>query len=177
MTKLRTGRPEFNSWQCQWMDFFFVTTSKPILGPTQPPIQWVPGALTPRIKWPERESDNSPPFTVEINAWSYAFTPKYLFMEWRLVKTQGYVFMAWYFVKHRNNFTCTFTFASRYWVLTETTLLTHILSLHNRNVRHLGHESPPLESVHSISHSRKSSLQYILARTLQFIRKYRFILS
>jgi len=25
--------------------FLFITTSRPVLGPTQPPIQWVPGAL------------------------------------------------------------------------------------------------------------------------------------
>jgi hypothetical protein len=28
--------------------FFFATASSPALGPTQPPIQWVPGALTRR---------------------------------------------------------------------------------------------------------------------------------
>jgi hypothetical protein len=30
--------------------FFFVTASKPVLGPTQPIIQWVPGAYSPGIK-------------------------------------------------------------------------------------------------------------------------------
>jgi hypothetical protein len=28
-------------------NFLFSTSSRPVLGPTQPPIQWVPGALSP----------------------------------------------------------------------------------------------------------------------------------
>jgi hypothetical protein len=35
--------------------------SKAALGSTQPPIQWVPEALTPGIKLPGRETDHSPP--------------------------------------------------------------------------------------------------------------------
>jgi hypothetical protein len=30
------------------------------LRPTQPPIQWVPGALSQRVNWPEHEADPSP---------------------------------------------------------------------------------------------------------------------
>jgi hypothetical protein len=30
--------------------FLFSTTSRPVLGPTQPPIQCVPGALSPGVK-------------------------------------------------------------------------------------------------------------------------------
>jgi hypothetical protein len=63
------------------------------LGPTQPPIQWVPGALSLGVKRPEREADHLPPSSAEVkNAWSYASTPQY-------------VFMAWCLVKHRDNFT------------------------------------------------------------------------
>jgi hypothetical protein len=40
---------------------FFTTAYKPALGPTQPPIQWVPGAFSLGIKLPEREADHSPP--------------------------------------------------------------------------------------------------------------------
>jgi len=37
----------------------------------QPPIQWVPWALTPGVKRLESEADNSPPSSAEINnAWS-----------------------------------------------------------------------------------------------------------
>jgi hypothetical protein len=41
------------------------TASRPALGHTQPPVQWVPG-----VKWPGRESDHSPPSTSE-STWSY----------------------------------------------------------------------------------------------------------
>jgi hypothetical protein len=45
-------------------------------GPTQPPIQWVPGALSLGLKRPGRESDHSPPFSAEVkNEWSYTSTP------------------------------------------------------------------------------------------------------
>jgi len=36
------------------------------LGPTQPPIQWVPGALSLGEKWPGREADHSPPSSEEV---------------------------------------------------------------------------------------------------------------
>jgi hypothetical protein len=35
-------------------------------GPTQPPIQCVPGALSLRAKRPGREADNSPPSSAEV---------------------------------------------------------------------------------------------------------------
>jgi hypothetical protein len=38
----------FDSCQCKI--FLFFTASKPILGPTQPPIKWVRGAPSPRVK-------------------------------------------------------------------------------------------------------------------------------
>jgi len=37
--------------------FLFTTTSRMALRPTQPPIQWVPGALSLGVKWPECEAD------------------------------------------------------------------------------------------------------------------------
>jgi hypothetical protein len=64
-----------------------------VLGPTQPPIQWVAGTLTAGIRRPEREADNSPPSNVEVkNTWNYTSTPQY-------------VFMAWCLAKEKNNFT------------------------------------------------------------------------
>jgi hypothetical protein len=36
------------------------------LVPTQPPIQWVPGALSPGIKRQGREADKSPPASAEV---------------------------------------------------------------------------------------------------------------
>jgi hypothetical protein len=37
------------------------TLSRPALGLTQPPIEWVPGALSPGVKRQGREADHSPP--------------------------------------------------------------------------------------------------------------------
>jgi len=53
--------------------YLFITFSTPALGPTQPPTQWVPGALSLWIKRPGREADHSPPSSAKVkNAWSYA---------------------------------------------------------------------------------------------------------
>jgi hypothetical protein len=73
----------------------FTTASRTALGPTQPPIQWVPGAFSLGVKRPGREADHSPLSSAEVkNAWSYTSTPQY-------------VFRAWCLVKHRDNFTFT----------------------------------------------------------------------
>jgi hypothetical protein len=59
--------------------FLFTTESRPALGTTQPPIQWVLGALWLRRQ--RREADHSPPSSVEVkNAWSYIPIPKYASM-------------------------------------------------------------------------------------------------
>jgi hypothetical protein len=52
----------------RWM-FLFTTASRPALGPTQPPIQWVPGALSLGVKRPGREADHSPPSSAEVKEW------------------------------------------------------------------------------------------------------------
>jgi hypothetical protein len=77
------------------LGFLFTAVSRTALGPTQPPIEWVPGALSMRVKRPGREADHSSPPSAEVNnAWSYVSSPQY-------------VFMAWCFVKRRDNFTHT----------------------------------------------------------------------
>jgi hypothetical protein len=58
-----------------------------VLGPTLAPIQWIPGALSPQIKRPGREADNSTPTSAEFK------------------KTPPYAFMVWCLIKHRDNFT------------------------------------------------------------------------
>jgi len=61
------------------------------LGTTQPPIKWVPEALSLGVKWPGRESDHSPPSSAEVkNVWSYASILQYVFMAWCLVKYKMY---------------------------------------------------------------------------------------
>jgi hypothetical protein len=42
------------------------TMSRTALGLTQPPIQWLPGALFLRVKRPGREADHSPPSSTEV---------------------------------------------------------------------------------------------------------------
>jgi hypothetical protein len=53
----------------------------PSLGPTQPPIQWAPEALSLRINRLGREADHSPLSSAEVNdAWDYTSTLPYVFM-------------------------------------------------------------------------------------------------
>jgi hypothetical protein len=67
----------FESWQGLGV-FLFTIASGPALGPTQPPFQWVTGALSLRVKRPERGADQS---SAEIkNMWSYTSTPQYASM-------------------------------------------------------------------------------------------------
>jgi hypothetical protein len=58
-------------------------SSRPVLGPTQAPIQSVLGALSPGVKRPGREAGHSPPARADINEiriWIYNFTTPYVFM-------------------------------------------------------------------------------------------------
>jgi hypothetical protein len=74
--------------------FLFTTASRSALGPTQPPIQWVPGALSLGVKRPEREANHSPPSSAEVKGCVelYLHSPK--MPSWRDAH-----------VKHRDNFT------------------------------------------------------------------------
>jgi hypothetical protein len=46
--------------------FLFAAASRTALGSTQPPNQWVPGALSLVVKRPGREADHSPPSIAEV---------------------------------------------------------------------------------------------------------------
>jgi hypothetical protein len=59
----------------QGLEIFFTIASREALGPTQPPIQRLPGTLSLGVKQPGREADHSPPPSAEVNAWSRTFTP------------------------------------------------------------------------------------------------------
>jgi hypothetical protein len=66
-----------------------------LLGPTQPLIQRLPGALPVRVKRLGREADHSLPPSAEEK------------MRGAIPPHPRYVFMAWCLVKHRDNFTFT----------------------------------------------------------------------
>jgi hypothetical protein len=59
--------------------FLFTTVFRTALGPTQPPIVWVTGALSLGVKRPGLEGNHSSPSSAEVNiAWSYTSTPPVL---------------------------------------------------------------------------------------------------
>jgi len=46
--------------------FLFVLPSRPVLAPTQPPIQWAPVALIPGAKRPGYKGDDTIPCSAEF---------------------------------------------------------------------------------------------------------------
>jgi hypothetical protein len=88
-TGLRAGRPGFDSRQGKI--FLFSTVSRPALGATQPPIQWVP-----EVKRPRREADHSPPSAAEVKK-GRSIPPLQHTPSWRSV----------YVITHRDNFVLT----------------------------------------------------------------------
>jgi hypothetical protein len=62
-------------------NFHFSMSYRLVLGSTQTPIQWVPGALSSGVKRPGREFDHSPPASSEVKRmWIYTSTPPYNFV-------------------------------------------------------------------------------------------------
>jgi hypothetical protein len=69
--------------------FLFTTASRPVLGPTKSPIQWVPEALFLGVKRSGCEADHSSQSSAEVkNAWSYTSTPHYAYMAWCSVEKE-----------------------------------------------------------------------------------------
>jgi hypothetical protein len=62
---LWAGRSGFDSWK-GYEIFLYSTASRPPLGPTQPPVQWVPRALSLGVKRPEHEVYHSPTSHAEV---------------------------------------------------------------------------------------------------------------
>jgi hypothetical protein len=61
-----TGRSGFDPRQEQRI-FPLSSVSRPALGPTQPPVQWVTRAISPGVKArPGRDADHSPPSSAEV---------------------------------------------------------------------------------------------------------------
>jgi hypothetical protein len=64
--------------------FLFSAASRPCLGPTQPPIQWVPETVFLEVKRAGHEADHSPPSRADVKNDTSA--PPYVFLEWCLIK-------------------------------------------------------------------------------------------
>jgi hypothetical protein len=72
---------------------------------SQPPIQWLPGALSLGVKRPGRETSHHLRLVPRSkNAWSYTSTPPILLHGVVLNEVMD-PFRPWYLVKHRGNFT------------------------------------------------------------------------
>jgi hypothetical protein len=76
----------------------FSTASRTALGPTHPPIQWVPGALSLGVKRSGREVDHSPPSSAEVKVCVELYLHSPNKPSWRGAQ-----------LKYRDNFTFTFT--------------------------------------------------------------------
>jgi hypothetical protein len=76
--------------------FLFSTASKTALGPTQPPIQWVGGALTLGVKRPGREADHPPPSSAEVKEWVELYLHSLSTPSWRgaQLKAQGQLYLS-----------------------------------------------------------------------------------
>jgi hypothetical protein len=69
-----------NSSPSRVKNFVFSTLSRPALGSTQPPIQWVWGTLSLGVKWPGCEADHSSPTSAKVkkNVNLYIHSPIHL---------------------------------------------------------------------------------------------------
>jgi hypothetical protein len=83
--------------------FLFTTASRPASGPTQAPIQWVPGALSLGVKWPGSEADHSLPSSAEVEEWVelYLHSPNTpLWRGARLKKSAGTILAVLLLIKY-----------------------------------------------------------------------------
>jgi hypothetical protein len=67
-------------------------------------MQWIPGALSLRVKLPEREADHSHPSSAEVKEYVELYLHSPNTPSWRGAQ-----------LKHRDNFTFTFTLSERNW--------------------------------------------------------------
>jgi hypothetical protein len=75
---------------------FLFTASRTALKPTQPPIQWVQGALSLGVKRSGREADHSTPSSAEVKEWVELYFHSSNTPWWRGTQLKK---------KHRDNFT------------------------------------------------------------------------
>jgi hypothetical protein len=72
--------------------FLFTIASRPALEPTQPPIQWLAGALSLGVKRLGSEADLSPPSRLRMSRFIPPL-PQYAFSAWCSVKAQGQIYL------------------------------------------------------------------------------------
>jgi hypothetical protein len=82
--------------------FLFTTASITALVLTQPPIQWLPGAISLEINRRGREADHSPPSSVEVKECVEIYLHSPNTPSWRGAQ-----------LKHRDTFTFTFFSVSK----------------------------------------------------------------
>jgi hypothetical protein len=97
-TRLRAGRLGF--WGSIPGEVWEVSSSpsRPdlVLGPNQPPVQWVPGALSLSVKRPGRDADHSPPSSAEFKECVELYPHSPNTTSWRgaqLKKAQGQLYL------------------------------------------------------------------------------------
>jgi len=83
--KILVGKPErkrrcrnhMRKWEDNITMDLFTTASRTVLGPTQPPIQWVLGAPALEVKQPRCEADPWPSYSAEVKEWVelYFYSP------------------------------------------------------------------------------------------------------
>jgi len=76
--------------------------SRPALGLTQPPIQWVTGVLSQEVKRPGCEADHSPPTSPEVKECVKLYLHSLNTPSWRGAQ-----------LNHRDNFNLTFNLKRR----------------------------------------------------------------
>jgi hypothetical protein len=74
--------------------FLSTAASRTVLGPTQPPIQWVPGVLSVGVKRLRLQADHSPPSSTEVKECVELYLHSPSRPPWRVAQ-----------LKHRDNFT------------------------------------------------------------------------
>jgi hypothetical protein len=91
-------------------NFLFSISSRPVLLPSQVPIEWVPEALSPGVKRSEHEADHSPPTSTEVKeTWIYTSISTYAFMVLSLIKHSNVTFYSGIYLEGQRNVT-TFSF-------------------------------------------------------------------
>jgi hypothetical protein len=85
--------------------FLFITTSRMSLGPTQPPIQWVSGALSLGVKRQGREADHSPPSSAVVKECVELYfhspnTPSWRGAQFKKAQKQLYLYLTFTYILH-----------------------------------------------------------------------------